>query len=132
MTKEPARCDNQRDTICAFTGEEIKAGETCWWVLGIGVFKEFPTKEVLETVTSPEFAKPPRGGGGLAGVKNPGGPGLVEVLEDTVCEITQVKIEKGEGAWFVGGVGYFKKKPTDDDFRSLLKDQKTSPRGGAS
>jgi hypothetical protein len=126
MTKEPAFCNPERDTLCAKTGEDIKAGEAAWWVIGVGIFKEKPTDEDINLVASQArarqgVAQPARSGGGLAGVKDPGGPGLVEVLEDTVCQITQVKIEKGEGAWFVGGVGYFKKKPTDEDFRALLK-----------
>ena len=121
-TRERAQCEPQRDTFCALTGEVIKAGETCWWVRGVGVFTEFPTDEVLEIVLSQGPAEVAQSGGAEPIKDGRTEAGLVEVLEDTVCEITQVRIEKGEGAWFVGGVGYFKKKPTDEDFEALLKD----------
>lgn len=126
-SREPARCEAQRETYCAKTGEIIKKDGSCWFVRGAGVFKEKPTEtdisNALGNLTS-------RGkdllGGGASPAKPHPGPHLVEVLEDTVCEITQVRIEKGEGAWFVGGVGYFRKKPTDEDFKALLDDRRDS------
>jgi hypothetical protein len=45
-----ASCEAQRDAICAKTGETIKAGEPCWWVKAVGVFKEEPSPEDINLV----------------------------------------------------------------------------------